>query len=197
MAVEAALVALAVAVLALGWMRFPMLLLLLAVELVAAAGLSSLFFRERSGVGHFVDTLKLLGLFAFCSIFLLASYMGSGGFARGSGFDPLGYAVLALIATLRLGWIAFSAWRSENRRLHWTREALRNAAALIIAMFLSCFACFIPGVFVAKFFVYLWPDVGADVALGSILLLIHAALVCLLSTMSDEELADISNQPYL
>lgn len=42
-----------------------------------------------------------------------------------------------------------------------------------------------------------WPAVAADVALGGVLLLTQAVLACVMSTMTEKELADIAQQPYL
>jgi len=194
---EAVYFALALVTLVLGWMSFPLVLLLVAAEIVATVALSALFFREHRGSKHLVDVLKILALCAFCAIFLLAAYLGAGGFRSGSTFDPTGLALLAALLGARMGSIAFFARRSGNPRLHWTREALKRSGVLMITMFLSIFACFIPGVPLAALLTLALPAVATDVALGGVLLLIQGVLACVVSTMTEKELADIAQRPYL
>lgn len=194
---EAVYFALALAMLVVGWMSFPLVLLLVAAEIVSTVALSALFFREHSASRHLVDVFKMLGLCAFCAIFLLAAYLGAGGFQGGPTFDLPSLAVLAVLLGARLGMIAFATWRSDHPRLRWTREALLRSGALLIAMFLSIFACFIPGVPLAALLTLVWPTVAADVALGGVLLLIQGVLACVMSTMTEKELADIAQRPYL
>ena len=42
-----------------------------------------------------------------------------------------------------------------------------------------------------------WPEVAADVAVGGRLLLVRMLLACMMSTMTDAEVAEISQRPYL
>ncbi len=194
---EAVYLALALAMLVVGWMSFPLVLVLVAAEIVSTVALSALLYRERSASRHLVDVLKILALCAFCAIFLIAAYLGAGGFRNGSAFDLQDLAGLFALLGARIGVIAFFARRSGDPRLHWAREALRRGGVLVIAMFLSIFACFIPGIPLAALLKLVWPEVAADVAIGGVLLSLQAVLAIVMSTMTEKELADIAQQPYL
>jgi hypothetical protein len=188
---------LALVALAAGWLSFPLLMLTGMVELVLLAALSSLFFRERSALGHLADVIKMLALCGFCAVFLLAVYAGAGGFERGLIIDPRGVAVVVVLVIGRLLVIAMMAWRSTDRRLYWTRGALLRGGTVLVAMLLSVFVCFIPGVPLAGLLRMAWPMVAADVAVGGCFLLVQVVIACIMSTMSDREVAEISQQPYV
>ena len=187
---------LALVSLALGWLSFPQLVLLLMVELLLTSVLTSQIYRERGAKRHFLDTLKMLFLCCFCGVFLFASY-AAGGFRNGLKIEPIGFAVLAVLVAVRLSILAWQASRSAEPRLVWAREALRRGAVICISFFLACFACFIPGLLVVLLLSPLMPDVAADLGLGAVLLLVHGGLALVMSTMSDKELAEIADQPYL
>jgi hypothetical protein len=194
---ESVQVALALLALALDWITFPLLLLLLAVEVVAIVALSGAFYRERSLRRRLIDVAKILAMCAFCAIFHIAAYVGAGGFARGPVIDLPGVGALAALIVVRLLVVAAFARRSGDARLAWTREALQRGGVLATAMFLSIFLCFIPGVPLAALLLLVAPEVAADVAIGGVLLLVIGAAACLMSTMDDRELADIARNPYI
>ncbi len=196
-ALELVQLVLALAAIALGWLNFPLLVLLLMVELVLIAGISAAFYPERSLRQHAGDTLRMLFLCGFCSIFLIASYAGAKGFQNGLVLEPQGFAVLVALIATRLIMVAISAWSSNQRRLIWAREVLLRGGVQVVTMFFAVFACFIPGLFVAGLLAPYWPEISADLGLGSVLLLIQAGLACVMSTMTDKELAEISNRPYI
>ena len=194
---ESIQVALALLALAMDWITFPLLLLLLAVEVVAVVVLSGVFFRERGLRRHVVDVAKVLALCVFCAIFQVAAYAGAGGFAQGPVVDLPGVGALVALICVRLLVVVAMARRSGDARLYWTREALKRGGVLATAMFLSIFLCFIPGVLLAGLLRLVAPDVAADVAIGGVLLLVIGAAACLMSTMDDKELADIARDPYI
>ncbi|HQW81767.1 MAG: hypothetical protein IPF83_00915 [Rhodanobacteraceae bacterium] len=188
---------LAVAALALGWLTFPLLLISGAAELVLLVGLSSLFFHERGLLGHALDVLKMLAACAFSAVFLLAIYAGGGGFEQPLLFEWRAVAVLVALVAIRVLAVSISAMRQENRRLHWTREGLLRGGTLFVALFLSVFVCFPLGLLLAALLKMYWPEVAADVAVGGSLLLVQMLLACMMSTMTDAEVAEISQRPYL
>jgi|GEM_PF-2792420 len=195
--IETVQLGLALVALGLGWLSFPMLLALLIIELLAITVLSSQFYPDRRVKKQLIDALKILFACAFCSAFLLAAYTGAGGFVEGVRIAPYEFAVLALLIAARVAMIAFVAWRSSNRRLTWTRESLQRGGVVVIGMFIGAFACLLPGIPLAAALMPFWPDVAADFAVGGMLLLVQAGLACVVSTMSDRELAEISENPYL
>ena len=197
MVIETVQLGLAVVALGLAWLSFPMLVALLIVELLLITVLSSTFYRDRAAGKHLIDALKMLFACAFCSVFLLAAYAGAGGFVEGVRIAPYEFVVLALLIAARVAMVAVVAWRSSNRRLTWTRESLQRGGVVFIAMFIAAFACFLPGIPLAAALTPFWPDVAADLAVGGMLLLVQAGLACVMSTMTDQELAEISNNPYL
>lgn len=195
--IETVQLALALFALGFAWLSFPMLVALLIVELLLITVLIATFHRDR-GVGkHLIDALKMLAAWAFCCVFLFASYAGAGGFSQGLVIAPYEFAVIAALVAVRLAMIAIVAYRSSNRRLTWTRESLQRGGAIFIAMFFAVFACALPGIPLAAALTRFWPDVAADLAVGGVLLLVLAGLACVMSTMTDQELAEISGNPYL
>jgi hypothetical protein len=194
---EAAHAALVVLALALGWLDFPSMLVLLCLELVATVALSARFLRERDAAGHVADTLKMLAGCVFLSLFQLAAYAGSDGFADGYGIDAQALAVLVALALLRLVAVAWSAQRSADPRREWARAGLMRGGLLLVALVLGAFAAFVPGLLLAGAAAALWPDVGADVALGATLLAVQVFIAAVVSTMTDAEFDAIVQQPYL
>jgi hypothetical protein len=197
LATEGTQIALAVAALALGWIRFPALLLLGFVELVVTVALTAVFYPQRSLSRRVMDVVKMIALCLFCSVFLLASYAAAQGFAQPGLFDLRGLGILAALVLLRLAFTAVRARTSEDPRMLWTRESLLRGGVLMISMLLASFACFIPGIPLAGLIAMRWPEVAADVGIGGVLLLVQAGIACVMSTMRDDEMASIAQQPYL
>jgi hypothetical protein len=197
LATEGTQMALAIAALALGWIRFPVLLLVGFVEMVVIVALTAMFYPQRRLSRRIMDVVKMLALCVFCSVFLLASYAGAQGFAQPGIVDVRGMGILVALLLLRLAFTAARARSSADPRMHWARESLLRGAVLMVSMLLASFACFIPGVPLAGLLAILWPSVAADVGLGSVLLLVQAGIACVMSTMRDDEMASIAQQPYL
>lgn len=195
--IEAVQLVLALVALALGWLSFPMLAALLIVEVLLITVMSSPFYRTRAAWKLVGDLFKILFACAFCSVFLATAYIGAGGFKAGMQVAPAEFAVLAGMVSARLSMIAALAWHSSDRRLTWTRESLQRGGVVFVTLFLSAFACLLPGIPLAAVLSTLWPGVAADVGIGGTLLLVQAGISCVMSTMSDRELAEISQQPYL
>lgn len=188
---------LATSLLALGWLSLPTLLLAVMAELVAVVALTRRFHPHRPWRRHLGDVFRILLLCLFLSIFVLASYLGAGGFADGLGLAPAQWLGVPALVLLRLATIAHAAQRSGDPRLHWGRSALMRGGALVVGFFLAAFACFIPGIFVAHLVGLAWPASAADVGIGTTFLAVQAVLACILSTMSEKEIAELSASPYL
>jgi len=187
---------LALACIALGWFSFPLLLLLIVVELGLVVALTALFHPSRRRGGRaLLDSLQMLGLSAFLSIFMLASYIGAGG--RVFDIAPIEFLTLAALAATQIGWLAVLAWHSPDPSQHWGRSALLQGACTLLAMFLGAFACFIVGLPLAAAFAVAWPAQAADLGVAIALLGGQLVVASILSTMSESELRAIADQPYL
>ena len=195
--IEAVQLVLALVALALGWLSFPMLAALLIVEVLLITVMTAPFYRARAAGKHVADLFKVMFACAICSVFLGAAYAGAGGFNAGVQVQPAEFAVLAGLVMARLSMIAVLAWHSSDRRLTWTRESLQRGGVVYVTLFFSAFACLLPGIPLTMALATLWPEVAADVGIGGALLLVQAGISCAMSTMSDRELAEISQQPYL
>ncbi len=195
--IESVQLALALIAFGFAWMSFPMFVALLIVELLLITVVSAVFYRDRGADKHLLDGLKMLAACAFCCVFLFAAYAGAGGFSKGFGIAPYEFAMLVVLVVVRVVMVAIVAYRSQNRRLTWTREYLQRGGVAFIAMFLGAFAGFLPGIPLAVALTPFCPDVAADLAVGGSLLLVQAGLACVMSTMTNEELAEISLNPYL
>ena len=193
---EAVQLAIALACLALGWITFPMLYALTGVELVLVVAISGAIYREKSLAVMAWDALKSLLLWGFCGLFVLGAYYAARGFADGLRIEPRALGVLGGIALIRLGWAALDANTSRDPRLQWTREVAMRGAVLGLSMFFACFACFLPGVLIANGLKPYAPAVAADVGLGFSLLACQAFLALIVATMTPEELAAVSRNPY-
>lgn len=195
-AAEAVQLVLALASLALGWITFPLLYALTGIEVLLVVAISGAIYREKPLGVMVLDAARSLGLWLFCGVFVLAAYFAAHGFADGLRIEPRAFAVLAGLAALRLGWAAVEARSGRDPRLQWTREVATRGAVLMLSMFFACFACFLPGVLIAKGLQPFWPEVAADVGVGFSLLACQAFLALVASTMTPEELAAISRNPY-
>ena len=195
-AAEAVQLVVIVACLALGWVSFPLLWALTGVEVMLVVAISGLVYRQKGVGAMVVDVLKSLFMWVFCGVFVLGVYYGARGIADGFRFEPREFGVLAGIAALRLGWAAVDAHSSGDPRLRWTREVAMRGAVLALSMFFAAFACFIPGLPLAMLLRAVSPAVAADVALGFSLLGVQAFLACVVATMTPEELAEVSREPY-
>lgn len=188
---------LAVILLGAGWLSLPTLLLAVMAELVAVVAMTRRFHSSRPWRRHAGDVVKMLGLCLFLSVFVLASYTGAGGFDDGFGLSPAEWLGIPLLVLLRLATIARAAQRSGDPRLHWGRSALMRGGVLVVGFFLAAFACFIPGIFLAHGLGLAWPGPAADVGIGATFMAVLALLACIMSTMTEKELAELSSDPYL
>jgi hypothetical protein len=138
----------------------------------------------------------MFALLCFLAIFILAAYAGAGGFANG---PPAAQSLLGvvLLVVVRGGLLLREARASSDPRLHWTRSALMRGGALIVGSFLAVFTCFLLGVPLALALALVWPSHAADLAIASVYLITLGVLACILSTMSEREIAAISGNPYI
>ncbi len=188
---------LALALLAAGWLTFPLLYALAGVEVTLVVLLSGIVYRQRSAWRIAVDTLKSLFVWAFCGVFVFAVYFGVGGFKDGIDLSPRAFALLAGLAAVRLGWAAIEAHTTADPRLQWTREVSMRGAVLALTMFFAAFACFIPGLPLAMLLAHVAPAVAPDLGLGLAFIGVQTVLAFVVATMTPAELAEISRQPYL
>lgn len=185
-----------VASLAIGWITLPMLYGLAGVEVLLVMLVSGFVYRQRSVGTIVLDCVKGLALWLFCGAFVIGAYTGAGGFEHGARVEPRGFALLAALVALR---VATTWWRTRgdaDPRLAWTREAAMRGAVLALSFFFAAFACFLPGMLLVKPLASVMPSVAADVALGACLLATQSLLALVTATMTPEELAAISRQPY-
>jgi hypothetical protein len=189
----------ALALIAIGWLSLPTLLLAVLAELLVTVALSWYFYPQRGLRRHLADVAKMFGLLCFLAIFILAAYAyaGAGGFANGPWPDPQSLLGVVLLVTVRGGLLVLEAGASSDPRLHWARSALMRGGALIVGSFLAVFTCFLPGVLLAHALALVWPSRAADLAIASVYLITTGVLACILSTMSEHEIAQISGNPYI
>jgi hypothetical protein len=102
-----------------------------------------------------------------------------------------------LLVSLRGVLLLLDARAARDPRLHWGRTALMRGGALVVGSMFAAFTCFLPGVLLAGLAAPLWPEHAADLVLCAIYLINIGVMACILSTMSEHELAQIAGQPYL
>jgi hypothetical protein len=187
----------ALALIAFGWLGLPTLLLAVMAELLATVTLSWYFYPQRGLRRHLADIAKMFGLLCFLAIFILASYAGAGGFANGPWPDAQSLLGVVLLVAVRGGLLLLEARAAPNPRLYWASSALMRGGALIVGSFLAAFTCFLPGIPLAHALAMVWPTHAADLAIASVYLITTGAMACILSTMSEREIAEISGNPYI
>ncbi len=187
----------ALALIAVGWLSLPTLLLAVLAELLVTVALSWYFYPQRGLRRHLADIAKMFGLLCFLAIFILASYAGAGGFVNGPWPDAQSLLGVIVLVVVRGGLLLLEARASSDPRLHWARSALMRGGALIVGSFLAVFTCFLPGVLLAHALAAVWPSRAADLAIASVYLITIGVLACILSTMSEQEIAEISGNPYI
>ena len=187
----------ALALIAVGWLSLPTLLLAVLAELLVTVALSWYFYPQRGLRRHLADIAKMFGLLCFLAIFILASYAGAGGFANGPWPDARSLLGVALLVAVRGVLLLREARASSDPRLYWARRALMRGGALIVGSFLAAFTCFLPGVLLAQALALVWPSRAADLAIASVYLITLGVLACIISTMSEQEIAGISGNPYI
>ena len=187
----------AIALIAVGWLSLPTLLLAVLAELLVTVALSWYFYPQRGLRRHLTDVAKMFGLLCFLAIFILAAYAGAGGFANGPWPDAQSLLGVVLLVAVRGGLVLLEARASSDPRLYWARSALMRGGALIVGSFLAAFTCFLPGVLLAHALAFVWPSRAADLAIASVYLITIGVLACILSTMSEKEIAEISGNPYI
>ena len=79
----------ALALIAVGWLSLPTLLLAVLAELLVTAALSWYFYPQRGLRRHLADIAKMFGLLCFLAIFILAAYAGAGGFVERPASRPI------------------------------------------------------------------------------------------------------------
>lgn len=197
--VRAELVELAVAVglMAIGWLGLPGLLLAVMAELVVTVALTHRFHPQRGMRRHLADVAKMLVLTAFLSVFILAAYAAAGGFARGVLPDVRELIGVPLLVLARCLMLSHEARTAPDPRLQWARGALLRGGALVVGSALSAFTAFLGGIPLAGLLTLYVPQRAPDLGIGSMFLATCGLMACILSTMSDREFAEIARQPYL
>ena len=188
---------LALVMMSLGWLSLPTLLLAIAAELVVTVALTYAVYPERGMRRHLLDVAKILALTIFLSIFILAAYAGAGGFADGVLPDAREWIGVPALVALRCLLAMRDARAAPDPRLQWSRVALVRGGGLVVGTALSAFTCFLGGVPLAGLLVHWIPARGADFAIGGVYLVTTGVIACILSTMSEQELAEISRKPYV
>jgi hypothetical protein len=187
----------ALALIAVGWLSLPTLLLAVLVEVLLTVALSWYFYPQRGLRRHLADVAKMLFLLCCLAIFILASYAGAGGFADGRWLDAQSLLGVILLVALRGGLLLLQARAAPDPRLHWTRSALMRGSTLVVGSFLAAFTCFLPGVLLAHALSPVWPSRAPDLAIASVYLITNGVIACILSTMSEREITEISGNPYI
>jgi hypothetical protein len=187
----------AIALIAVGWLSLPSLLLAVLAELLLTVVLSWHFYPQRGLRRHLADVAKMAGLLCFLAIFILASYAGAGGFASGAWLEWRSLLGVIVLAVVRGGLLLLEARAAPDPRLHWARVALMRGGALLVGSFLAALTCFLPGVLLAHALARVWPSHAADLAIASVYLITTGAMACILSTMSEREIVEISGNPYI
>ena len=72
-----------------------------------------------------------------------------------------------------------------------------RGGALMVGSVFAAFTCFLPGVLLAGLLTAVWPAHAADLVIAAIYLINIGVMACIISTMSEHELAEIAGQPYL
>ncbi len=189
--------AIALALIAIDWLSLPTLLLAVLAELLVTVALSWYVYPQRGARRHLADVAKMFGLLCFLAIFILAAYAGAGGFANGLWPDAQSLLGVVLLVAVRGGLLLLEARAASDPRLHWARSALMRGGALIVGSFLAAFTCFLPGVLLAHALALIWPSRAADLAIASVYLITTGVLACIISTMSEQDIAEISGNPYI
>lgn len=189
--------AIALVLIAVGWLGLPTLLLAVLAELLMTVALSWYFYPQRGLRRHLADIAKMFGLLCFLAIFILASYAGAGGFANGAWPDVQSLLGVVLLVAVRGGLLLLEARVSPDPRLHWARSNLMRGGALIVGSFVAAFTCLLPGIPLAHALARVWPSRAADLAIASVYLITTGAMACILSTMSEQEIEGISGNPYI
>lgn len=194
--IELVQLAVGVACLWYGWLTLPMLYALIGIEVLLVTAISGVIYQQRRWLTMVWDAVKILVLWLFCAAFVVGSYVAAGGFAEGPRVEPRELGVIALLAGLRYGLVALAARASDDPRLAWTREAAMRGAVVALSMLCGAFVAILPGFFIARWLQPIAPEVAADIGIGACLLAAQAFLACVVATMTPQELAAISRQPY-
>jgi hypothetical protein len=189
--------AVALVLMSLGWLSLPTLLLAVAAELVVTVALTYAVYPERGLRRHLLDVAKMLALTTFLAVFILAAYAGARGFDDGVLPDAREWIGVPALVALRCLMALREARAARDPRLQWSRSALMRGGALVVGTVLSAFTCFLGGVLLAGLLAPWFPERAADLAVGGVYLVTTGVIACILSTMSEHELAEISRQPYV
>ena len=194
---------LTLATFALGWLDFPLFVLLLVVELVLVSVLTGLRYPAR-GKRRITDAIKSVAICAFLLLFILPVYLGAahGNLPFGERvlqlflWRPQAVAVAFALLFLRIGLLWYRANRSADPRMAWGRDAMRDGAVIVITLFLGAFGS-LAGLFLTGPLWFLVGPVAPDLAFGLVLVAIHTGLSCVMATMSEAELREIVGNPYV
>jgi hypothetical protein len=187
----------ALALIAMGWLSLPTLLLAVMAELVATVALSRHFYPQRGLRRHLQDVAKMFGLVIFLGIFIIAAYAGAGGFARGVVPAPQQLLGVLVLVAIRSVLLLLAARAAPDPRRYWAASALMRGGALMVGSLFAAFTCFLPGVLLAGWLAAVWPEHAADLVIAAIYLINIGVMACILSTMSEQEFAEIAGNPYL
>lgn len=187
----------ALALIEIGWLTLPTLLLALLLEPLAIVALSWRIHPQRSRTRHLRDVAKVTTLLVVLGAFILLIHGAAGGVSAGAAFAPRELLGTALLVALRSVQLQRQARAAPDPRQYWARNALMRGAALVIGSFLAIFTCLLPGVLLAALLAGFWPAHAADLAIAAVYLLTVGVCACILSTMPERDIARIAKRPYL
>ena len=194
--------ALTLVALVLGWISFPLYLLMLMTEMQVVAALTGLLYPAR-GWRRVSDALKMLLGCAFPLLFLIPIYVSglpkdvafTERFWLGLGLEPRTLAVAIGLLVLRVGTLWVRARRSSEPKFAWGSGAMRDAGVTFVSLFLGVFGSL--GALLATAPLMLLLGARApDVAFGSVFVVIQTGLALVVATMTETELRNIIGDPY-
>jgi len=187
----------------LGWISFPLYLLMLMTEMQVVAALTGLLYPAR-GWRRVSDALKMFAGCVFLLLFLIPIYLSAlpkdvaftERFWLGLGLEPRTVAVAFGLLALRVGMLWVRAKRSAEPKFAWGGGALRDAAVTFISLFLGVFGS-LAALFVTAPLALLIGAHAPDVAFGTVFVLIQTGLALVVATMTETELRNIVGDPYV
>lgn len=193
-----------------GGMPYPVLQILLAVELVVINLASIALYRERGLRKHVTDMLKTIGGLVFILFFVIVTY----GVAKVEGGGVEGYAlpvaleVLAGVESEAIIWavayvvlhLSVSLWlalSSPDPRLAWAKSTLSEGGTTFVAMLLMIFVAIFIATPIGAGLGWIGLTVDIDVVLACLMVAVRSVLALVMASMSEQETAAMAANPYL
>ena len=190
------------------WGGLPYVLLqaLLAAEIVLLNIASVPLYPERGWGKHVADVLKVSAGMLFVMFFLFVTYGVAAEGAEGYALEiawrdaqvfhgtaalwSIGYIVVHLAFALQ------QALGSADPRGSWTKNVLAEGGVTFVAMFLMVFVAIFVGAPLVKGLAMVGIGVDANLVLATLMVLLRFVLSLVGATISQQELAAISRNPY-